>query len=338
MRGYHQVRMAEGSKPKTAFTCHMGLFQYRRMPFGLTNAPATFQRLMSHLFSGEKWSFVSVYLDDLLIASKTMEEHVSHVCEVLVRLKEAGLRLKPSKCMFATAEIEYWGHTLTPEGVRPNNKKVTAVTNFPVPKTVKEVKSFLGLANFYRRFILEMATLSRPLTALTRKDKSTGRFVKFDWSQECELAFNQIKDRLVSAPVLRPPDMDKPFTLCTDASELGFGAVLEQVADDGECHPVAYASQCINQAEQKYGVSELEVAALVYALEHFQVYLLGSKVTVYTDHQALVSSFIPYLKSQTKGILARWYLRLSQYLPNVTLEHKPGSVNKAADALSSAGS
>ena len=183
-----------------------------------------------------------------------------------------------------------------------------------------------------------MATLSRSLTALTRKDKSTGRFVKFDWSQECGQAFNQIKDRLVSAPVLRPPDMDKPFTLWTDASELGFGAVLEQVADDGECHPVACTSRCTNQAKQKYGVSELEVAALVYALEHFQVYLLGSKVTVYTDHQALVSSFIPYLKSHTKGILARWYLRLSQYLPNVTLEHKPGSVNKAADALSSAGS
>ena len=310
MKGYHQVKMAEDSKPKTVFTCHIGLFQYRRMPFGLTSAPTTFQRLMSHLFSGEKWSFVSVYLDDLLNASKTMEEHVSHVREVLVRLKDAGLRLKPSKCMFATAEIEYLGHTLTPEGVRPNNKKVAAVTNFTVPKTVKEKKSFLGLANLYRRFIPEMATLSRPLTALTRKDKSTRRFVKFDWSQECELAFNQIKDRLVSAPVLRPPDMNKPFTLWTVAtySELGIGAVLEQVADDGESHPVACASRCTNQAEQKYDVSELEVAALVYALEHFQVYLLGSKVTVYTDDQALVSSFIPYLKSQTKGILARWYL------------------------------
>ena len=160
--------------------------------------------------------------------------------------------------------------------------------------------------------------------------------MKFEWSQECESAFNQIKSRLVSAPVLHPQDMDKPFILWTDTSEQGFRVLLEQKAENGEQHPVAYASRCTNQAEQKYGVSELEVAALVYALEHFQIYLLGSKVTVYTDHQALVSSFIPYLKSQTKGILTRWYLMLSQYLPNVTLEHKPGSVNRAADALSRA--
>ena len=179
-----------------------------------------------------------------------------------------------------------------------------------------------------------MATFSRPLTALTRKNKATGRPVKLKWSQECESTFNQIKSRLVSAPVLHPPDMDKPFIVWTYASKQGFGAVFKQKAEDGERHPVAYASRCTNQAEQKYGVSKLEVAALVYALEHFQVYLLGSKVTVYPDHQALVSSFVPYFKSQMKGILARWYLRLSQYLPNVTLEHKPGSVNREADTLS----
>ena len=154
--------------------------------------------------------------------------------------------------------------------------------------------------------------------------------------QKCEVAFCEVKRRLVSAPVLHPPGLTKSFQLWTDACERGFGAVLEQKTVEGDRHAIAYASRATNEAECKYAPTELEVAALVFALEHFQVYLLGNKVTVYTDHQALVSSFIPYLKSQTKGLLARWYLRLSPYLPNITLEHKPGSVNRAADALSRA--
>ena len=297
MRGYHQVKMDDDSKHKTAFVCHLGLFQFRRMPFGLTNAPVTFQHLMSQLFSGKEWEFVSVYLDDVLIASQSMTEHMEHVQKVLLRLKEAGLQLKPSKCMFATDEIEYLGHTLTPEGVKPNSKKVEAVRDFPVSKNVKEVKSFLGLANFYRRHIPDMTIISRILTALTRKN------MEFIWTVECEAAFKEIKQRLVSVPVLRPPDLSQTFKLWTDTSERGFGAVLEQESSDGQRHPIAYA----NRAERKYALTdlELEVAALVFALEHFRVYLLGNKVKAYTDHQALVSAFIPYLKSQTKRILAR---------------------------------
>ena len=295
------------------------------MLFRLTNAPATFQRLMSQLFAGKKWELVSVYLDNLLIASKSMTEHMVHVKKILLRLKDAGLRLKPSKCMFATEEIEYLGYTLTPEGVKPNSKKVEAVKNFPIPKNVKEVKSFLGLTNFYRWHIPDMATISRTLTVLTRKN------MEFKWTAECEAAFKEIKKRLVSAPVLRPPDLDRPFILWTDASEKGFGAVLEQESEDGHRHPIAYASRVMNGAERKYAPTELEDAALVFALEHFHVYLLGNQVKAYTDYQALVSAFIPYLKSQTKGILARWYLRLSQYLLNITLKHKPGRSNVAAD-------
>ena len=177
----------------------------------------------------------------------------------------------------------------------------------------------------------DMATICQPLTALTRKDRQ-----QFSWSPDCEEAFVKVKQLLVSAPLLHPPGLGKEFFLWTDASEQGFGAVLEQMSDTGVRHPVAYASRPTNSAEMKYAPTELEVAALVYALEHFQVYLLGNKVTVYTDHQALVSSFIPYLKSQTKGLLARWYLRLSPFLPNISLQHKPGTVNQAADALSRA--
>ena len=331
MRGYHQVKMSEDSKHKTTFTCHLGLYQYRRMPFGLTNGPATFQRLMSQLFSGSEWNYVFVYLDDILIASSTISEHLKHVKKVLQQLKQAGLRLKPSKCTFATTEIQYLGHTLTPVGVKPNDSKITAVKDFPRPQNVKQVKSFLGLANFYRRHLPRMAAISRPLTDLTRKNST-----EFVWAEEYEDAFKEIKRLLVTAPLLHPPNLDREFFLWTDASERGFGAILEQEDDEGRRHPIAYASRATNSAEQKYAPTELEVAALVFALEHFQVYLLGGKVTVFTDHQALVSAYIPYLKSQTKGLLARWYLRLAPFLPNLILKHKLGTANQAADALSRA--
>ena len=148
MKGYHQIRMHPDSKDKTAFTCHMGHFQYRRMPFGLTNAPATFQRLMNQLFCGKEWDFVFVYLDDLLIVSKSVQEHLGHLEKVLDHLDKAGLHLKPQKCVFVQQQVEYLGHTITPEGVRPNDKKIQAVKDFPRPESSREVKSFLGLVNF----------------------------------------------------------------------------------------------------------------------------------------------------------------------------------------------
>ena len=160
MRGYHQVKMAKDAKHKTAFICHLGLLQYHRIPFGLTNAPATFQCSTSQLFSGQEWSYVFVYLDDILIASNSMGEHVEHIQRVMGRLGEAGLRLRSDKCVFATTSIQYLGHTLTPEGVKPNDTKVTAVKEFPRQQTVKQVKDFIGLADFYRRHIPRMAEIS----------------------------------------------------------------------------------------------------------------------------------------------------------------------------------
>ena len=171
MKGYHQIRMHPDSKDTTAFTCHMGHFQYRRMPFGLTNAPATFQRLMNQLFCGKAWDFVFVYLDDLLIVSRSVQEHLGHLKKVLDRLDEAGLHLKPQKCIFMQQQVEYLGHTITPEGVRPNDKKIQAVKDFLRPKSSREMKSFLGLVNFYRRHLANFAAVVRPLTALTRHDK-----------------------------------------------------------------------------------------------------------------------------------------------------------------------
>ena len=229
MKGYHQVKMADRSKEKTAFTCHQGLFQYRRMPFGLTNAPATFQRLMTTLFAGKEWNFVFIYLDDLLIVSKSITEHMEHLKRVLIRLGEANLKLKPEKCRFLQQKIEYLGHTLTADGVCPNDGKIRAMKEFPRPRTVKEVKSFLGLVNYYRRHLQNLATVARPLTALTRKGKFPNQF---EWTSECEEAFTKVKEMLVTAPMLCHPDLSKPFFLSTDACERGFGAVLEQEGED----------------------------------------------------------------------------------------------------------
>jgi len=291
---------------------------------------------MSQLFAGKQWKFVYVYLDDILIVSGSAEEHLVHVGLVLKHLEEAGLRVKPSKCAFAQVEIEYLGYTLSSEGVLPNSKKVQAISELPRPSDTKAVKSFLGMINFYRRHVRDLASIARPLTALTRKDKATGKTVKFVWDSECEAAFEKLKILLVTTPVLRPPDLTKEFFLWTDASTRGFGAVLEQLGEDGSRHPIAFASRQTNPAESKYAPTELEVAALVFGVEHFEVYLLGNPVTVYTDHQALVSAFLSQLKSQTKGLLARWYLRLSRFLPLMKLEFKPGHANVVADGLSRA--
>ena len=178
--------------------------------------------------------------------------------------------------------------------------------------------------------------MARPLTALTRRDKTTGREVQFKWTTECGRAFSVMNEKLSTAPVLRPPDLDRHFYVWSDASLEGFSAVLEQLDDDGRRHPIAYASRQTNAAEKKYAPTELEVAALIFAVEHFEVYLLGKPCTVYTDHQALVSAFLVHLKSQMRGLLAHWYLRISKFLPHMKLEYKPGSANVVADALSRA--
>ena len=260
----------------------------------------------------------------------------SHLQKVAQRLKDAGLRLRAEKCVFATEQVEFLGYTLTTEGVRPNRKNVDAVEVFPRPTSAKDVRRFLGMANFYRRHIQGIAAMCCPLTELTRKEKGSGKTVPFVWTKDCQSAFDEVKRSLVSAPLLQPPDWEKEFFLWTDASLLGLGTVLEQEITEGKRAPIAYASRVTTAAEKKYGVTELEVAALVYALERFEVYLLGNPVTVYTDHKALVQSYIPYLKSQPKGLLARWYLRLTHFLPQLKIEHKPGSANVVAVALSRA--
>lgn len=229
--GYWQIRMHPDSVEKTAFTTPHGLHEFRVMPFGLTNAPGVFQRLMERVLAGlnppDGAAFVVVYIDDVLVFSRSLEEHLEHLRRVILRICEAGLKLKPSKCHFIREEVEYLGHLITPQGLKTNARLTAAVAEFPRPQNVSEVRRFLGLSSYYRRFVSNFARVASPLHALTRKG------AEFEWTNECEVSFQALKEKLTSAPVLAYPSFERPFVLETDASIAGIGAVLSQPQDDG---------------------------------------------------------------------------------------------------------
>ena len=254
--GYWQIRMSPTSREKTAFVTSQGLYEFCVMPFGLTNAPAVFQRLMQRLLTGLNPAagpdFVVVYIDDILVFSSTLEEHLCHLRAVIKRISEAGLKLKPSKCRFVRSEVEYLGHLITPEGLKPNSKLVEAIQEFPRPSDVSGVRRFIGLASYYRRFIRDFARIAEPLRELTRKN------VSFHWTPACEDAMEKLKEKLITAPVLAYPSFGEPYTVETDASISGLGAVLSQMQPDEKLHPVAYASRSLSAAERNYSITELE--------------------------------------------------------------------------------
>ena len=215
--GYWQVAMDPSSQEKTAFATYSGLYEFCKMPFGLVNTPATFQRLMEVVLSGLARDSCHVYLDDVLVFGRTLEEHNSNLSKVLTRIREAGLRLKPKKCNFAQESVEYLGHVVSAAGIRTNPTKLRAVKEYPTPSNVKSLQSFLGLASYYRRFVPGFSKVASPLNALTRKS------VAFVWTPECRKAFEQLKTLLVTAPLLRYPDFSRPFIIETDASGAGLG-------------------------------------------------------------------------------------------------------------------
>ena len=320
--GYWQIRMEESSREKTAFVTSNGLYEFRVMPFGLCNAPATFQRVMQKVLAGLS-EFCSVYIDDILVFSSSIEEHVEHLKQIFKRLQRAGLMLHPQKCSFGSHEVLYLGHHISANGISPNPQKIVAVKSFPTPTSVKSIRQFLGLASYYRRFVPNFARVASPLYALTRQD------VPFQWTLNCQQSFEGLKDLLTTPPVLAYPDFSKEFVVHTDASGEGLGAILEQEQEDGQLHPVAYASRSINKHEKQYGVTELEALGVVWAVKHFRSYLIGQKCRVYTDHAPLKSML--HARHQT-GKLARW----SNMLAEVDLEicYRPGRTNSNADALS----
>ena len=320
--GFHQIEIDSKDIQKTAFTVENGHFEFVRMPFGLKNAPSTFQRVMDNILLGIQNERCLVYMDDIIIYSPTIHDHMSRLTEVFERLRKANLKIQPDKCEFLRKEVAYLGHLITKDGVKPNPMKVDAILNFPQPKNQKEIQSFLGLAGYYRRFIPNFSKISKPLTKLLQKD------IPFNFDSDCTNSFQNLKQTLTTTPILIYPDFEEPFVLTTDASAYAIGSVLSQ-GKIGKDLPIAYASRTLCSAETKYSVIERELLAIVWSVKHFRPYLFGRKFKLVTDHRPLTWLFS--IKDPGSR-LARWRLKLEEY--DYEIIYKPGKINKNADALS----
>ena len=333
--GYWQVEMAEECKAYTAFTCGpLGFYECDTMPFGATNAPATFQRLMHDCLGELNMNWCIVYLDDIIIFSDTKEEHLKRLEVVFQKLCAAGLKLKPSKCFFFREEIEYLGHVVSGKGISTNPKKIEAVSKWPTPKTVYDVRSFLGFVGYYRRFIKNFSRITKPIreviTGLENQSKRSAKKTYIEWSDAADVAFEHLKAMCVSTPILAYPDYQLPFTLHTDSSTDGLGAVLYQ-KQDGKLRVIAYASRSVSKAESNYPAHKLEFLALKWAVcEKFHEYLYGSKsFEVFTDNNPLT-----YVLTSAKldACGQRWVAKLANY--NFSIKYRCGVSNTEADALS----
>ena len=320
--GYHQIRVVPEDIHKTAFRTRYGHYEFTVVPFGLCNAPATFMRLMNSIMHPYLDKFVVVFLDDILIYSKDLKEHEDHLRLVLKQLRKHQLYGKVSKCEFFKKQLEYLGHDVSSEGIKVSPAKIEAIKTWPTPQTVRQVRSFVGLANFYRKFIKGFSEIAKPLTELTKKD------IPFEWGNEQEMAMTKLKRALCTAPVLLLPDLARPFVVHTDASSFALGGVLQQDSGKG-LQPIAYESRKLNSTERRYSAYERELLAVLHSCNTWRHYLCGKHFTIRTDHHSL-----RYIFSQQKfsGRIFKWMEQLQQY--DFTVEHIPGWKNLVADALS----
>ena len=316
--GYWQVRVAEGDEAKTTCVTRYGSFEFLVMPFGLTNAPATFCNLMNDVLFDFLDTFVVVYLDDIVIYNPNLEDHLAHLEKVFDRLREHRLYVKMEKCEFAQAEIKFLGHMISKSLIRMDGAKVAAIRDWPAPTKVTELRSFLGLANYYRRFIKGYSKIACPLTDLLKKEK------KREWDAECQAAFQKLKDAITSEPVLRLPDLELSFEVHTDASDRALGGVLVQ-----EGHPVAFESRKLCAAKQRYNAHEKEMTAVIHCLETWKHYFMGTQLVVVTDNVA--NTFFKTQKKLTAK-QARWQEFLADF--DVVWVQRPGRHNQVTDALS----
>ena len=277
---------------------------------------------MDRVFSGLHWETCLFYLDDIIVFSSTWEEHLARLRQVFERLRHANLKLGAEKCTFAAKEVSYLGHRVTEEGLLPDSSLLAAIREIPPPKTATEVRSFLGLAGYYRQYVKNFAAIAGPLHALTRKD------AVFHWSAECQTAFDQLKTLLTTSPITAFPDFSQAFRLYTDASNAGLGAILAQVRDGKECI-ICCTSRALNQAAKAYPATKLECLAIVWAVAKFRSYLMAMPFEVFTDHYAL-----QWLKTMRTGsaLLHRWYAALEEY--DFTVHHRPGKAQTHVDGLS----
>lgn len=321
---FWQVELEPGSRDKTAFTVPgRPLYQFVRMPFGLCNAPQTLCRLMDRVIPTELREFVFVYMDDLLVVAKDFETHLDRLKVVAKCLQKANLTINVRKSKFCMKEIKYLGHIVGNGTIKPDPGKVDAITDYPIPRTVRQIRSFLGMCGWYNRYISGFAAIAAPLTDLLAKQP------KFIWTEEAQSAFERLKECLTTAPVLTHPDFSKPFVIQCDASKTGVGGVLYQLDDNGQERPVAFTSKKFNSAQRNYSVTEQECFAAKHCLAKFRGYVEGMQFKIITDHASL-----KWLMStkDLSGRLARWSLSLQAF--DFTIEHRKGSENVVPDALS----
>ncbi|CCO37087.1 Retrotransposable element Tf2 155 kDa protein type 1 [Rhizoctonia solani AG-1 IB] len=323
--GYNNVRVKEGDEWKTVFCTKYGLFETLVMPFGLSGAPGAFQAMMNEIFQDLLDVSVIIYLDDILIFSSNPEDHEGHVKEVLQRLMDMQLFCKGSKCKFHQTRVEYLGIIVSDKGFSLDKLKIQAVQDWPTPTTVKQVQSFLGFANFVRRFVANFSQIARPLHNLVKKE------VKWQWTDKEEGAFRELQQAIINAPVIVHADPSKPYFLETDASGAALGSVLSQRQEDGRLHPIGYLSESFKGAEQNYDTHDKELLAIIRSFEHWRIYLEGTilPVTIFTDHCNLEY----WKESRTFNRRhARWHLLLAGF--HFQIMYRPGKQSTKPDALS----
>jgi hypothetical protein len=316
--GYHQLKIRASDIAKTAFITQYGLYEYTVMSFGLTNAPAYFMYLMNKVFMEYLDKFVVVFIDDILIFSKNEEEHDKHLCMVLQKLRENQLYAKLIKCEFWLKEVSFLGHIISEARISIDPSKVRDVLSWNTPQNVLDIRSFLGLTGYYRRFIEGFSKISKPMTKLLAKGMT------FEWTPRREASFQELKKRPTTAPVLIMPDMEKSFSIYCDASGQGLGCVLMQ---DG--HVVAYALIQLIKHEEKYPTHDLELAAVVHALKIRRHYIIGKRCEVYSNHKSLKYIFI---QQDLNLRQRRWLELIKDY--DLGINYHPSKANVVADALS----
>lgn len=320
--GFHQIEMDPKDRAKTAFSTTKGHFEFARMPFGLKNAPAAFQRAMNSVLTGLIGNICFVYLDDIIVIGESLNIHLKNLNTVLERLANFNLKIQLDKCEFLKRETEFLGHTITPEGIKPNPDKISKILDWKLPTTQKEIKQFLGLTGYYRRFIKDYSKLTKPLSKCLKKDS----IVDFK-HEEYKKSFNELKKLISSDQILAYPDFELPFILTTDASNYALGAVLSQIQDGIE-KPIAFGSRTLNKTEVNYSTTEKEALAIIWAVEKYKPYLYGRKFKLITDHKPLT-----FIKTSTKNSkILRWRLELENF--DYDIQYKEGKANVVADALS----